>query len=507
MVTRKLDRPRETKAATAFSPKQARSSKAAETIATVTPTPQLAPALVRQAMDVLTKLIAREGTAISAPLITELLLSAGLSIGQATLALSAAHRLLPKYRTDQLLVTIDPQAVHPGGRGRLSASRLEKSLEDPFAALERDGLIEDVTAIGLPTRERSTAAAALTASVAPTVDEELSGLSVIRLAPGAAVDEVLRRLDDIPAVREIERVPFRTVTPLTSQSNQVPTGAVLVPWNLERIQWRDRQPPDAAVVKVAVLDTGVDESHPDLDIAAYNYEGASAEDIVGHGTHVSGILAGQLAKNLSFYSGVSNAGIYVWKIFGDQPDPAGRYLVDEYQYQRALLACLQEGCKVLNLSIGGTGTTKAERNLFARLVKGGVVIVAAMGNDYLRGNPTEYPAAHADVVAVGAIGSDLLRAPFSNTGNHISLVAPGVGIWSTLPLKASVARSQTSYAAWDGTSMAAPHVSAAAARLLAANPGWAPAQLKTALQASALKLAPMQSQSWTRLYGSGLLQV
>ena len=83
-----------------------------------------------------------------------------------------------------------------------------------------------------------------------------------------------------------------------------------------------------------------------------------------------------------------------------------------------------------------------------------------MGNEYEDGNPTEYPASYPNVIAVGAINEASNRAPFSNTGNHIALAAPGTNILSTLPMKQSVARKaeDTRYAAWSGTSMATPHV-------------------------------------------------
>src|SRR6185436_17998477 len=97
-----------------------------------------------------------------------------------------------------------------------------------------------------------------------------------------------------------------------------------------------------------------------------------------------------------------------------------------------------------------------------------------------KGNPIEFPGAYPGVIAVGAIGKTRRRASFSNTGAHISLVGPGIGIVSTLPMKASAARGadETRYASWDGTSMATPHVTAVAALVVAANPTFTPAQVR-----------------------------
>lgn len=417
----------------------------------------------------------------------------------------------PAYRPDQLLIVLDQEARGTASSTDAKKVALEASVRSPFAALEREGLIEDVTAVGQPdTRGRATnAVRTLAASVAPETDPVLAGLNLVRLAPGASIAEVKRRLDDVPAVREIENVPYRTIAPPRAPQGARATRGQLgaMPWNLAAIGWTAATPPDAEGVKVAVLDTGVDEGHPSLAIAGYEHEDVSAEDIVGHGTHVCGILAGKRSARSGF-SGVSNVQTYVWKIFSDEPDvETGLYLVDEVLYLRALLAALKAGCRVMNLSIGGSATNKSERSLFKRLVEGGVTIVAAMGNEYLEGNPIEYPAAHADVIAVGAVDDKFKRAGFSNTGNHITIVAPGVDILSTLPRKKSVARTEKSYASWDGTSMATPHVAAAAARLIAGGVASSPKEVKDALIGQAKKLPEMHSRGWTRLYGNGLLQL
>lgn len=117
----------------------------------------------------------------------------------------------------------------------------------------------------------------------------------------------------------------------------------------------------------------------------------------------------------------------------------------------------------------------------------GVVVVAAMGNDFEQGDPTSFPAAYEGVLAVGATNELDRRAPFSNTGRHIGLVAPGANILSTVPTRKSDYRDDRNYAVWNGTSMAAPHVTAAAALVAAKNPSWAAAQVKAHLCSTATK--------------------
>jgi subtilisin family serine protease len=137
-----------------------------------------------------------------------------------------------------------------------------------------------------------------------------------------------------------------------------------------------------------------------------------------------------------------------------------------------------------------------------------------------------YPAAIPGVIAVGATAIDDTRADFSNyKGNHIALCAPGVAIWSTLPtypgqfgfaaapgpggthVPAAPQRRETQYDAWNGTSMATPHVSAAAALLIAKDSSTDGTTAKTKLQQSADKVAGMNGQQWTRKYGSGRLNL
>ncbi len=119
----------------------------------------------------------------------------------------------------------------------------------------------------------------------------------------------------------------------------------------------------------------------------------------------------------------------------------------------------------------------------------GVVVIAAMGNEYEEGNPTEYPAAMPEVCAVGATDELDKRAAFSNTGRHIDLVAPGVAILSTTPTFRYDGDGEREYDAWDGTSMATPHVAGAAALVLAKSPGLTPAQVIKKLTSSADRVA------------------
>jgi subtilisin family serine protease len=261
---------------------------------------------------------------------------------------------------------------------------------------------------------------------------------------------------------------------------------------------------------VAVLDSGVDRSHPDLKGAIDNYDrmGFSPADLIGHGTHVSGIIAAT-ANNQIGIAGVADCRLYCWKIFGDTPDADGEIYLDNAAYYRALEAVSRtEGVRVINLSLGGPAKDLTEAALIRVLVqRNDVLIVAAMGNEHSYGNPVEYPAALPGVLAVGAIGPNRRRAPFSNTGRHIGMVAPGASILSTLPTKTSRFRESQEYDAWDGTSMATPFVAGTAALVWAKHPQAKADEVRTRLSSNTTRLPAMRSKAWTPSYGSGLLNV
>ena len=256
---------------------------------------------------------------------------------------------------------------------------------------------------------------------------------------------------------------------------------------------------NATNLTVAVVDSGIDPAHPDLKaaIAEYkNFIGGSDKDFVGHGTHVAGIIAAVAGNGLGI-SGVCGAKILALKALprdGEEFDAPAYYRALRYVIGRA---------EVLNLSLGGD-KDPAEIDVLRDVIDAGVVVVAAMGNEFDEGNPIEYPAAIAEVCAVGATNDVDKRAGFSNTGRHIDLVAPGVAILSTTPTF-RYDEGARNYDTMDGTSMATPHVAAAAALVLAKSPGSTPAQVIKTLTSSADRVAGAKKGSAS--YGAGRLNV
>lgn len=467
---------------------------------------------------------------------------------------------IPAYHPDQVLLKLRPGAVESlelAGAAPAMFTAAARSLPGLSALhrLERGGQIRRVTPLS-PRAELaasdagpSHAFASLAAAARPVAKPDANaGVSLVELEHGADPDALCQELAADPEVEAASRVPVRYWCARRRRADAPAAAGATAPaatppispmWNLARIRWAEaRTRPgfqDANAVRVAVLDTGIDAAHPDLAAAVKHYVYAhphgtapsGPKDYIGHGTHVAGTIAATIGNELGI-NGVCACEIHAWKIFDDEPDYYGgyfHYFTDTVMYHRALADCVDGGIQVVNLSIGGTGLPDFnERRLFDALLSSGITVVAAMGNSRASGSPTSYPAAIPGVIAVGATNIKDEVASFSNRGSHIALVAPGQDIWSTLPtypgqtgfqvryengkpVTGVPAKRDTDYATWDGTSMAAPHVAAAAALLHAKHPGIAPDQVLARLKASADKVPGMQGRAEHPDYGAGRLNL
>jgi subtilisin family serine protease len=208
----------------------------------------------------------------------------------------------------------------------------------------------------------------------------------------------------------------------------------------------------AQPVTLAVVDTGANVHAPALAtarIATYDVRthGRDVSDPNGHGTKVASLIAGasSRARLLIIRAGSSSGA------FSDADEAA------------AIRYAVAHGARIVNLSLGGPRTSRVERSAIQFAIAHGVLIVAAAGDDYA--NRPEYPAAllGSAGLAVAAVGSSGARELFSNTGPWVSVAAPGE----------------------DGTSFAAPLVSAAAALVWQANPALTARQVVRLLQETA----------------------
>ncbi|MFJ7300185.1 S8 family peptidase [Streptomyces sp. NPDC099088] len=255
---------------------------------------------------------------------------------------------------------------------------------------------------------------------------------------------------------------------------------------------------DGKGVKIAVLDTGIDATHPDLKdqvIAAKNFStSVDATDKFGHGTHVASIAAGTGAKSGGTYKGVApGAKLLNGKVLGD--DGSG----DDSQILAGMEWAAEQGADVVNLSLGGGDTPEidpleAEVNKLSETK--GILFAIAAGNDGDLGEQTVgSPGSAAAALTVGAVDDKDKLASFSSRGPGLDgqikpdVTAPGVDITAAAApgslIDQEVGEKPPGYLTISGTSMATPHVAGAAAILKQEHPDWTYADLKGALTGSA----------------------
>jgi serine protease len=253
---------------------------------------------------------------------------------------------------------------------------------------------------------------------------------------------------------------------------------------------------NGAGITVAVVDTGVRADCPDLKgtkvLGGYNAlnNSSNATDDNGHGTHVSGTIA-QTTNNGYGCAGVAYAAaILPVKVLG--ADGSG----SNFAVAAGIRWAADHGARVINLSLGGGGGSTLQEAVRYAVSKGAVVCAAA-GNG--GGGSLSYPAAYPETVSVGAISSNGQKASFSQYGQGLSVVAPGVGI---LQQTWSPSQGRFVFGSWNGTSMATPHVAGAAALVLSRNSSLSPAQVKDILQRTARNLG---SSGWDSQTGYGVI--
>jgi subtilisin family serine protease len=257
-------------------------------------------------------------------------------------------------------------------------------------------------------------------------------------------------------------------------------GQQLMGWG-ERAMGLDRLPPsfDGAGIKIAIIDSGLAPTHRNLHgitegtSIVGNDKAAWTVDTIGHGSHCAGIIAGGPVGPGGGIRGFAPAAeIHVCRIF-----PGGRFsdLVSALDY------CMEHGIDVANMSLGGGEPSRIIEDRIIRAKQMGMACIIAAGNS---SGPVQFPASTPHCLAVAALGKwgefpddsyhsqqaldgfqsrdGYFPAKFSCFGPEVDVCAPGVAIVSSLPADG--------FGAWDGTSMATPHVTGLAALVLAHHP-------------------------------------
>src|SRR5699024_1916127 len=194
--------------------------------------------------------------------------------------------------------------------------------------------------------------------------------------------------------------------------------------------------------RIAVLDTGIDSTHPSLSdfvntSLGRSFVGGDTGDRAGHGTHVAGTIA-----SYGEVSGVmQSATLIPVKVLGDNGTGS------MYGIQQGIIYAASIDADVINMSLGGGGYFQGMVEAIDTANSQGTIVVAASGNDAT--STFSYPAAYSGSIAVGSVTSNKTRSSFSNYGPELDVMAPGSNVYSTLP--------NYQYGSLSGTSMASPH--------------------------------------------------
>ncbi|MCO5176243.1 MAG: S8 family serine peptidase [Thermomicrobiales bacterium] len=230
-------------------------------------------------------------------------------------------------------------------------------------------------------------------------------------------------------------------------------------------------------VAVAIVDTGIDSSHADLAgkvVKSVNFSSSStAEDRYGHGTHVAGIVAATTGNGLGVAGTCPACVLYNVKVLGDDGNGSWGDITTGINW------ALDNGAKVINLSLGGSSGSYAVQSSINYAWSKGVVIVAAAGNSNT--SRPFYPAYYSSTIAVAATTSQDQKASFSNFGSWVDVAAPGQSILSTT--------MGSTYGLMSGTSMAAPFVSGLAGLLWSTPYGTSKTAVRSRLESTADKIS------------------
>ena len=332
-------------------------------------------------------------------------------------------------------------------------------------------------------------AISMTGAKISALNEKL-GFALVKLGNQQEYFNALSQLAKNPEVEYAEPnyLAHITQTPNDPYYNQQ--------WGPQDIQahlaWDKVTPAQRANVTVAVLDTGINANHEDLQasiVPGYNFidNNNNPVDGHGHGTHVAGIAAA-ITNNGKGIAGVAGgAKIMPIKVMNDSGSGDYASIINGIKY------AADNGAKVISMSLGGPGSSQAMQDAVDYAISRGASVVAASGNS---NSAVAFPGNCNGVITVGAVDSSNQRASFSNYGPEMDVVAPGVNIISSYKGNAN------SYTSMSGTSMATPFVAGVTALVRAANPNLTSAQITQIIDQATTDLG---TAGFDNYYGYGLV--
>ncbi len=249
-------------------------------------------------------------------------------------------------------------------------------------------------------------------------------------------------------------------------------------------------------VKIAILDSGIDQDHPDLMgkiLVNENFTGsATVDDNYGHGTHVSGTAAANTNNSLGVAGVGYQSSLMNVKVLGDDGYGAYSWIAN------GIIWAANNGADIINMSLGSNFKSTALESAVNYAWSKGVVIVAAAGNS--ANSSKTYPAYYPNCIAVAATTNNDVKASFSSYGSWVDVAAPGENVYSTFPnhtfyLQTVYGRSNN-YDFGNGTSMSTPHVAGIAALIWAEYPSLNNQEVRNRIEQTA-DLVPGTGRYWT----------
>ena len=254
------------------------------------------------------------------------------------------------------------------------------------------------------------------------------------------------------------------------------TGSQVVQWGVKRVDapaaWSTSR---GEGVKVVVIDTGLDMTHPDL---AGNIKGGwnaikksgDFNDDHGHGTHCGGNIAA-LDNDIGIVGVAPKADLYGGKVLDANGSGSFDDVIAGMQW------AVDNHMEVASMSLGADQGNQALADMVAAMKKGGVTLIAAAGNS---GGAVGFPGGYPEAIAVAALDQNDQLADFSSRGPQVAVIAPGVNVYSL--------SKNGGYDTMSGTSMATPHVAGLAVLYLSTHKGATPDQVRAALSAASTQL-------------------
>ena len=311
----------------------------------------------------------------------------------------------------------------------------------------------------------------LLASLGATIERSLWQIRILSLrVPAANEEQVIRALQRHPDIEEVEQEAFLSALDASPNDAHWPGQ-----WGVKRAgfptAWATTR--GSAKTIVAVVDTGIETSHPDLRAALlpgrdFVDGDRTPSDEHGHGTAVAGVLAARTNNHAGIAGVCWNCRVLPVRVLHRDGSGNSATLAD------GIIWAVDRGADIINLSLGGDTTTIAEDGALAYAARHDVVLVAAAGNEGSR--TREYPAADRRVIAVAASDPSDRLYPWSNRGEWVDISAPGC---NTSPWRGG------NYATFCGTSSATPLVAGLAALIRSVRPRATAAEIVDSVRRSA----------------------